>query len=87
MGRHETGRHSPFSSEGRTDPPLDRTVVGHGTVHGPAMARSDPVHGHGPVRDGLDRPIHFKPLPLTGLGFQGIFSDNWKNCREGLGQA
>jgi hypothetical protein len=55
MGWHGTGRHGPFSGEGWTDPQLDRTVVGHGTVH-----------GHGPVQDGLDRPIHFKTLvPLS----------------------
>jgi hypothetical protein len=56
MGPHGTSRHGPFSGERRTDPPLDRTVVVHRTVHDPAMIRS------GPVRDGLDRPVHFKPL-------------------------
>jgi hypothetical protein len=35
MGRHETDRHGLFSGEGSSDPPLDQTVVGHGTVHGP----------------------------------------------------
>jgi hypothetical protein len=50
-GRHGTGWHGPFSGEGRTDPLLDRTVVGHGTVHGPAT-----------VRSGL---VHFKPLVMT----------------------
>jgi hypothetical protein len=57
-----TGRHGPFLSEGRTDSPLDRTVVGHKTVHGPTTVRSCPVHGYSPVRNGLDRPVHFKPL-------------------------
>jgi hypothetical protein len=50
-GRHGTGRHGPFSGEGRTDSPLDRTVVGYG-----------PVHDHDPVRNESDRPVHFKSL-------------------------
>jgi hypothetical protein len=41
---------------------LDRTVIGHGPVHGPATVRSGPVHGHGPVRDGSDCPVHFNTL-------------------------
>jgi hypothetical protein len=64
-GRHGTGRHGPFSGERRTDPPLDRTVIGHGPVHGPATVRYGPVHGHGPVRDGSDRPVHFNTLPYA----------------------
>jgi hypothetical protein len=35
-GRYGTGRHGLFLGEGRTDPPLDQTVIGHG----PAMVRS-----------------------------------------------
>jgi hypothetical protein len=38
MGPHGTGLHGPFSVEGRTDPPLDRTGVGYGTVHGPVQS-------------------------------------------------
>jgi hypothetical protein len=62
-----TGRHGPFSGEGRTDPPLDRTVVGHETVHGP-------VHDHSLVRYGLDRLVHFKP---------DKFNTVWLPCSAG----
>jgi hypothetical protein len=37
---------------------LDRTVIGHRMVHGP-------------VRDGLDCPVHFKPLTQTKGDMRG----------------
>jgi hypothetical protein len=73
MSPHGTGQYDPFSDEGGTDPPLDRTEAKHRTVHSPATVRFDPrsrsrsglVHGHGPIWDGLDRPVHFKSLGVT----------------------
>jgi hypothetical protein len=85
-GRHGTGRHGPFSDEGRTDPPLDRTVIGHSPVHGPATVRSTVT-----VRSGTGRTVRsISILYLTpsifyrsfiywqclfghSLGFDGVF--------------
>jgi hypothetical protein len=49
-GRHGTGRHGPFSGEGRTEPPLDRTVSGPQSDHGPVW--SGPRSRSGPGRVG-----------------------------------
>jgi hypothetical protein len=43
-------------------PPLDRIKARHETGTGSATVRSGPIHGHGSVRDGLERPVHFNTL-------------------------
>jgi hypothetical protein len=54
MGPHRTGHHGPFSGAHRWIGPRQGT--------GSATVRSGPIHGHGSVRDGLERPVHFNTL-------------------------
>jgi hypothetical protein len=56
MGPHRTGQYGPFSGVRRTGPPLDRTKAKHRTVH-----------GHSPIRDGLDPVSIFNTLDSSIL--------------------
>jgi hypothetical protein len=56
--------HDPVLGEGRTDSPLDRTVLENGMDTDLITICSCLVHIHESIRNELDRTVHFKTLTV-----------------------